>query len=176
MYRRFILLAAGLLVACSPSLNWRTVTLADGALSAHLPCKPTHMERRIELVGAPTQVRMAACEADGSTFAVACTQLADPSQVGMALAHWRTAVLASMAAGAPQDSPFVPPGALVLPQSVRTVARGQLPGGAPVALQAVWFARVQGPQISACHAVLYGAQVRAAVADSFFAGLVLAPR
>ena len=175
MYRRFIFLAAGLLVACSASLNWRTVALADGALSASLPCKPKHMERRIALAGAPALVRMAACEADGHTFAVACTQLADRSQVGMALAHWRAAVLASMVAGAPQDSPFVPPGALVLPQSVRTVARGQLPGGAPVALQAVWFARVQGPQISACHAVLYGMQVRAPLADAFFAGLVLLP-
>lgn len=134
------------------------------------------MERRIDLAGAPALVHMAACEADGGTFAVACARLADPAQAGMALAHWRAAVLVSMAAGTPQDIPFVPPGALVLPQSVRTLARGQLPGGTPVALQAVWFARVQGPQLSACHAVLYGVQVRAAVADSFFAGLVLSPR
>lgn len=163
-----------LVAACSPALNWRSAVLEGGALRASFPCKPQHMERGIELAGAATQVRMASCEADGTTFAVACAPLADPAQAGLALSHWRAAVLARMAAAVPQDRPFTAPGALALPQSVRTVASGRLPSGSPVALQAVWFARVQGPQLSACHAVLYGAQVPAAVADTFFGGLVLA--
>lgn len=175
MYRCSVWVAAAVLVAaCSPALDWRTVVLEEGALRASFPCKPRHMERGIELAGASAKVRMAACDADGTTFAVACAPLADPAQAGLALSHWRAAVLARMAAGVPQDHPFMAPGALALPQSVRTVASGQLSSGSPVTLQAVWFARVQGPQLTACHAVLYGAQVPAAVADTFFGGLVLA--
>ena len=179
MYRILCVVPALCLAACSPSLNWRSVALEQSALTVQLPCKPDHLERSIELAGKPTHVRMSGCAADGATFAVACAVLPDPAQASMALSHWRAAVLAALLApaagqpGAPQDTPFVPAGALALPQSVRTVAQGQRPGGERVALQAVWFARVQGPQLSACHAVVYSEQPRPAVADTFFAGLAL---
>ena len=179
MYRFVCSLATLWLVACSPSLNWRSVSLPELDLAASLPCKPEHLERQIELVGHPAQVHMSGCVADGVTFALACTVLAEPAQAGLALSHWRTAVLAALHTpptpqpGAPQDRPFVPPGALGIPQSVRTVAQGLQPGGGSVALQGVWFARVQGPSVQACHAVVYSAKPRPEVADIFFAGLVL---
>ena len=178
MYRFVCSLAALCLVACSPTLNWRTVPLPDLGLVASLPCKPEHLERQIELAGHPAQVHMSGCTADGVTFALACTDLAEPAQAGVALSHWRAAVLTALHAppapqpGAPQDQAFVPAGALSIPQSVRTVAQGQPPGGG-VALQAIWFARVQGPSVQACHAVAYSAQPRPEVADAFFTGLVL---
>lgn len=179
MYRFICSLATLCLVACSPALNWRSVSLPALGLTASLPCKPEHLERQIELAGHPAQVRMSGCTADGVTFALACAALADPAQAGLALSHWRAAVLAALQApaapqpGTPQDQPFVPTGALDIPQSVRTVAQGQQPGGGSVALQAVWFARVQGPSVQACHAVVYSAQPRPEVADAFFAELVL---
>lgn len=165
--------------ACSPALNWRQVALSELGLEASLPCKPEHRERPIELAGQPAQVRMAGCSADGATFALACAVLEDPAQAGMALTHWRAAVLAALHApaapqpGAPQDQPFVPAGALAIAQSVRTSAQGPQPAGGSVALQAVWFARVQGSSVRACHAVVYGAQLRTQVADHFFGALVL---
>ena len=58
-------------------------------------------------------------------------------------------------------------------RALRTVALGQQPGGSSVALQAVWFARVQGLSVQACHAVVYSVQPRPEVAEAFFAGLVL---
>ncbi|NMM76003.1 hypothetical protein [Acidovorax sp. SRB_24] len=167
------------LSACSPALNWRSVVLPEIGLRASLPCKPDHLERRIELAGTDTAVDMAGCAADGVTFAVACAVLSNPAQAGAALAHWRAAVLAGLRAPAPgqpgaaQDSPFVPVGALDLPQSVRTVVQGRQPGGEAVHAQAVWFARVQGPQLSACHAVVLSAGPRAEVAEGFFSGLEL---
>lgn len=175
MYRFICILAALCLVACSPALNWRSVSLPALGLAASLPCKPEHLERQIELAGHPAQVRMSGCTADGVTFALACAALDEPSQVGLALSHWRAAVLATLQAqsSAPQDQSFVLPGALAIPQSVRTVAQGRQSGGGSVALQAAWFARVQGPRVQACHAVLYSAQPRPDVADTFFAGLVL---
>ena len=64
--------------------------------------------------------------------------------------------------------------ALVLPQSVRTQAQGQQPGRSGAAsMDAVWFARLQGTQLQACHAVVYRTQPRPDVADALLAGLVL---
>lgn len=171
--------AVTLLAACSPALNWRTVPLPQDGMSVSLPCKPEQTQRSVELAGQPVDMRMIGCEADGGTFAVACATLAEPAMAGAALTHWRAAVLASMRApasghpGAPQDRPFVPAGALDLPQSVQTVALGRQPDGSAVAVQAAWFARVRGANVSACHAVLFSAQPRAEVADTFLAGLVL---
>ncbi len=179
MYRILLAALALALSACSPALNWRSVALPEIGLRASLPCKPDHRERRIELAGSDTAVHMAGCAADGMTFAVACAVLADPAQAGAALAHWRAAVLAGLQAPAPgqpgaaQDHPFVPAGALDLPQSVRTVVQGRQPGGEAVSAEAVWFARVRGPQLSACHAVVFSAAPRADVAEGFFAGLEL---
>lgn len=182
MYRSLCAAAvAVLLAACSPSLNWRSVALADSAITLSLPCKPEHTERAIELAGMPAQVRMSGCAADGATFAVACAVLADPAQAGAALTHWRAAVLAALRApaegqpGAPSDRPFVPPGALQLPQSMRTTAQGLAPGegGASVFAEAAWFARVRGPQISACHAVVYSTEPRPELADTFLGSLAL---
>lgn len=175
----FLLLAA-CLAGCSPSLNWRSVALEPLGITASLPCKPDRIERSIELAGAPVQMHMAGCAADGATVAVACTVLSPPTLAGAALSHWRAAVLAALRAppagqaGAAQDQPFAPAGALALPQSVRTRAQGEQPDGSGAAfMDAVWFARLQGGQLQACHAVVYSAQPRPEVADALLAGLVL---
>lgn len=168
------------LAGCSPSLNWRSVPLEPLGLNASLPCKPDRIERSIELAGAPVQMHMAGCTADGATVAVACAALSPPTLAGAALAHWRAAVLAALRAppagqtGAAQDQPFVPAGALALPQSLRTRAQGEQPdGGGAAFMDAVWFARLHGAQLQACHAVVYSTQPRPDVADLLLAGLVL---
>ena len=168
------------LAGCSPSLNWRSVSLEPLGLGASLPCKPDRLERSIELAGAPVQMHMAGCTADGATVAVACAALPPSALAGTALAHWRAAVLAALRAppagqpGAAQDRLFVPAGALVLPQSVRTQAQGQQPDSSGAAsMDAVWFARLQGTQLQACHAVVYSTQPRPDVTDALLAGLVL---
>lgn len=176
---RILGLAAAALAACSPALDWRDVAVAEGTLAVSLPCKPEQAQRNVELAGQPVELRMTGCEANGATFAVACAVLADPAHAGAALAHWRAAVWAGMQApapgqpGAPQDVPFVPAGALELPQSVRSVGTGRQPGGEAVHAQAAWFARVRGPQVSVCHAIVLSAQPRPSVADTFLSGLVL---
>lgn len=179
MIRIQALVAVFLLSACSPALNWRDMALADGSLRASLPCKPELAQRAVELAGAPAELRMASCETDGATFAFACAGLADPARTGPTLTHWRAAVLAALQApaagqpGAPVDAHHVPAGGLDLPQSVRTQARGRMADGTAVEAHAVWFARVQGLQVRACHAMVFGAGLRPAVAEQFLAGLVL---
>ena len=118
--------AAALLIAgCSPALNWRTVPLPEADLTITLPCKPDQATRTVELAGAPVELSMVGCDADGATFAVSHAALADPAQVGAALTHWRAAMLARLGAGAEagaKDAPSAPRGPLPLPQSVRTVS------------------------------------------------------
>lgn len=169
-------MAAALLAACTPSLNWRNVSLPEADLTITLPCKPDNARRTVEIAGKPTELSMVGCEADGALFAVSHTVMADAALVGPALAQWRTAVIALMGDGAEAaavNKPFALQGALVLPQSVRTVVQGRRPDGTPVVAQAVWFARASGPQVTLYHAVIYTDKARPELADPFFSGLKL---
>ena len=164
------------LQGCSPALNWRSVPLPDAGITITLPCKPDHATRTVELAGAPAELSMSGCDADGATFAVSHAALSDPALAGTALRHWRTAVLAHLGAGGAAsavDAPYAPRGALPLPESLRTVVQGQRADGSTVHAQGVWFARVAGPQLRLYHAVVYTGTPRPELADQFFAGLVL---
>ncbi len=172
--RASVALPLGLLLGCSPALNWRTVPLPEAAITITLPCKPDQATRMVELAGSPVELAMTGCDADGATLAVSHAALADPSQAGAALTHWRAAVLANLgpgAAAAATDTPYAPPGVLPLPQSVRTVVQGQRADGSAVSVQGVWFARAVGPQVRLYHAVVYMPKPRAEVAEPFFSGL-----
>ena len=168
------LLASVCLAGCSPALNWRSVPLPEAAITVTLPCKPDQAKRMVELAGVPVELAMTGCDADGATLAVSHAALADPSQAGAALTHWRAAVLAHLGAGAAAtaaDAPYAPPGVLPLPQSVRTTVQGRRADGSAVVAQGVWFARAVGPQVRLYHAVVYSQKPRPEVADTFFAGI-----
>lgn len=173
-----LLVAAALMLqACSPALNWRSVAVPEAGLTLSLPCKPERATRPVDLEGAMVDLTLVGCEADGATFAVSHMLLADPSQAGATLARWRAAMRARMRGGDElgADEAFVPAHALALPQSVRMTAQGTGPDGSPVVAHAVWFARLEGGQARLYHAVIYARALRTAVADTFFAGLVLQP-
>ncbi len=183
MLRRLFFAIAGAcaLAACSPALNWRSVSVPEAGLTLSLPCKPEHATRPVDLGRGPVELAMTGCEADGATFAVSHLLLADPSQAGATLDVWRAAVRGRMQAE-PPDGPharFVPARALDLPQSVRMAARGRAPDGSAVAAEAVWFARLEGTQARLYHAVVYTREphrTRGEVAaGTFFDALVLQP-
>lgn len=161
------------LAGCSQALDWRTIALPTVALQVSLPCKPERTERSVEIAGSSLQVVMHSCKAGAATFAVACATLAQPERAGMTLTHWRAAVLAAAQAREVHDQPFLPDGALGLPQSLRSTAMGALPGGAAIRVDGAWFARVQGDAVRACHALAYGPALTAPIADVFFNGLLL---
>lgn len=171
-----MLLMTVLVGGCSPALNWRSVPLPEAAITVTLPCKPDHAVRAVELAGAPVELAMAGCDADGATFAVSHAALPDPALAGAALTHWRAAAIANLGNGAAAsavDVPYAPPGVLPLPQSMRTVVQGRRADGSAVVAQGVWFARAVGPQVRLYHAVVYTSQPRPEVADQFFAGITL---
>lgn len=59
MKRTLPWVAALMLAACSPALNWRSVPLDGAALTATLPCKPDHAVRTVEMAGLPVELAMA---------------------------------------------------------------------------------------------------------------------
>ncbi|APW36245.1 hypothetical protein RD110_02650 [Rhodoferax koreense] len=173
-YKSIALAAACCAAACQPALNWREVRSDVHPLVVLLPCKPDHGSREVPLGGTPVMMDMAGCEAAGATFAVSHARLADAAQVGPVLAGWRAAVLANMRAADATDQPFTPPGAMTFASSLRSRATGQRADGAPVAAQAVWFARIGPGGVDVFHAVVYAQRQDAALeaaADTFFAGL-----
>lgn len=164
------------LAACSPALNWRSVSLPEAGLVLTLPCKPDHAVRPVDLGADAVQLSMTGCEADGATFAVSHMPLADAGQAGVALARWQAAVHAGMRASTVSDATaFVPARALALPQAVRRAAQGHGPDGAVVLADAVWFARLEGGRARLYHAVVYAPRPPGAAADTFFASLELQP-
>lgn len=142
-----------------------------------LPCKPEHAVRPVDFGVGMVELSLVGCQADGATFAVSHMLLADPSQAGATLARWRAAMRARIQESTEPAAAeaFVPAQALTLPQSVRAMVQGTGPDGHPVVAHAVWFARLGDGQARLYHAALYARQPRTAVADTFFAGLMLQP-
>jgi hypothetical protein len=167
------LLCLGLLVACSPALNWRDVDLPGGGARGLLPCKPDRATRSVPLGGVDTPLSVVGCPAAGATFALMAASLPAGRTPDDVLAGWQQATLGNMkATGEVQRQPFHPPSALPLAHAQRLVAHGEGPDGRAVHAQAVWTARAaEGGGTELIHAVVYSDRPQSEVADAFFAGL-----
>lgn len=99
------LLAALVLVACSPALDWREVRVDDAALTAMFPCRPERRARDVPLAGAQVRMEMAACAAEGSTYAASFFSVQDPALVTGMLEALRSAAVANVGGAAPRNRP-----------------------------------------------------------------------
>ncbi|WP_084455353.1 hypothetical protein [Comamonas composti] len=182
------LLVAGLLTACSPRLNWREVPAAGAPLKFLLPCDPLSAQRQLELAQGldlgPVRMSMTGCDADYATFALSHFLLPQRERAGEVLAAWQAVVMGQLGQAGPAESglqrlqlkgdgPFLPKGALNLPQSLRLSFEGVGPQGWKLTAHAVWFAQMETDGVRLYHAVIYGDKPRAAAASTFFEGLQL---
>jgi hypothetical protein len=127
--------------ACTPALDWRDVQPVGSPVQVLMPCKPASHARRIVLAGAPVEMTLFACEADGDTYAVGWADLQDPARVTAALEQLARAAQANVRAAT---------GALAVParvqgmtpnaRAVRLNLQGQLPDGRAVREAVVVFA------------------------------------
>lgn len=161
------LLVSGALAACNPAYNWREVRIEPGGLKAMLPCKPDKGVRTVPMAGRTVSLEARGCDAGGATFAVLSADVGAPEHAGEALAQWQAAALANIRGTAANASPFLPPGASGLPQSLQVVATGQRPDGSKVESQAAYFAR--GSWVF--QAVIYAGQLRPELTETFFSAL-----
>jgi hypothetical protein len=159
--------SAWALAACSPTFNWREVRAEPTPLKAMLPCKPDKAARNVPMAGREVSLQVLGCDTGGATFAVMFADLGDAGRADETLAQWKTASLSNMRGTTSQESPFMPDGALALPQSLQVVATGQRADGSKVESQAAYFAH--GRHVF--QAVIYAGQLKPEVAEPFFSGL-----
>lgn len=166
--RRFwaLALVAGL-VACSPSLNWRAVPVAQ--LAALLPCTPDHAERQVELAGAQRTLAMWGCEADGALFAVSHVRVDTPASARPLIAAWQKAALRNMSGATAQPVPFQVPvlTSQTLEPGVLLRTTGKHANSQAVQGQLAWFSR--GTDVY--HLAVYAPTLAPAMTDPFFTEL-----
>jgi hypothetical protein len=163
--------AALLLAACAPALDWRDVRPEGSGMTLLMPCKPTAQQRRLPLAGAAVSLSLHACSADGQTWGVAHADVEDPARVASALAELRASAAANVAAQGVERLPLQVPGATPQPVSERVRLEGRLPDGRPVQVQVAVFA--QGTRVFQVTAL--GERLPAEAADTFFGSIRFAP-
>lgn len=137
-----LLLAAGLLAACSPEMNWRDWRPEGSGLALSLPCKPTPQTRTVQLAGQPVRLSLHACSAGGQTWALAYADVGDPARLGAALSELRDSAAANLSAGPLQRGPVLAVrGATPHADSGRWTLQGRMPDGNPVREEMAVFAR-----------------------------------
>lgn len=136
-----------------------------------LPCKPASHSRRLNLAGASVSLLLYACNADGSTWALALADVGDPGRVGQALQELRTAALANVQGQGVQALAWAPPGATPNEHATRWRSHGRLPDGTAVVQHAALFAH--GTWVH--QATVLGPQVDEGAMAQFFAELRVVP-
>ena len=160
---------AGLwLAGCSPSLNWRDVRPEGADLLALFPCKPSGPTRSVPLAGAPAELTVLACEADGMTFGLSHADVAEPARVGPALQALAAGTAANLGAGSlPPPQPLKVPGAAAGAPGARYELAGRQPDGQPLKAQMLLFSR--GTLVY--QATVLGNRVAPDAVETFFGSL-----
>jgi hypothetical protein len=159
---------AGLLAAaaCTPTLDWRELTVDPTGLHVTFPCKPERAERKVPVTrDKEWLVHAMGCETGGVSYAVLWADVG-PTEVATAMAQWKQASTAAARARIEREEPFVPRGALDLPQSVLARAEGRRPDGSALQTQAAYFAR--GGTVF--QATAFGPALKPETTEPFFAG------
>lgn len=166
--RACCLLLTALLVACSPTFNWREVPVSGTDLVALLPCKADRATRALPLGGEQVMVEMAGCETGGATFAIAHAAAHSPAQAEAWLTAWRAATKAQLAGAQTDESTGTMARAAPAPAPLRLQAQGA------VALKVLWFATAKKDgAVTLYQATVLGRPSAADAADTFFDGLRL---
>jgi hypothetical protein len=157
------------LAACSPTLDWREVRAVEDAAVALFPCKPDRLSRDVALAGAKVQMHLASCTVQGVTYALGHAAVAEPAQIGPALAAMRYAAGANIGGQPTVLGAFAVPGMTPHPLAEKLEISGRGPDGDPVREQAAFFTK--GMRVY--QATIVGAAIDPDAADTFFSGLEL---
>ena len=125
LQRTTLMVALFCVIACTPALNWRSVSIGDTPVQMLFPCKPDHAARDVVLrVGArdvPSNLSLQGCEAGGMQFTMGEMKLLEGATQTEVLAAWRLASLAPLyvlPADAVTDA-WQPKGVQITPPPVR---------------------------------------------------------
>lgn len=161
--------AALVVCACSPALDWRELRPEGSGIAALFPCKPDRNVRTLAVAGHRVRMEMLACSADGATYALAYVDLPEPAAIGAALTELRGLAAANIGAAASVPATLQVPGMTPHPQAARVALAGRLPDGATVQEEAAFFAK----GLRVYQASVIGARLRGDAAETFLAALKL---
>ena len=151
----------GSLVACTPTLDWRSVGLPDTQLVAELPCRPARFQRDVTVAGVPLKLFMLSCEAGGVTYGVATAEVGDPARVDAVLRALHDAAVATIRSADPSPGALNMRGATPFSGNSSAHLHGQRPDGQPIDEAIRVFARgTRVFQASAVGATLPDAALR----------------
>ena len=162
---------AGLLLACSPSLDWRTTPVSNTALAALFPCKPDHFSRRLSLAGQSQLVTLTSCQAAGLTFAVAAADVQQPHLAPAALAALRQSAEQNFGGSVQLLAPRTVQGADTGGRAQRVSAELARAEGEPLRAQMLFFSH--GSWVF--QATVMGTSPTAEAVEFFFDNLKWAP-
>jgi hypothetical protein len=129
------------LTACTPALDWREVRPPGSATQLQLPCKPASHARQVALAGAPVEMALYACTADGVTYALGFADVQDPARVTPALEALAQAAQDHLGGAAPRAASAARvDGMTPNPRAVHLELAGRLPDGRAVVESVVVFA------------------------------------
>lgn len=163
------ILIGAVMLACTPTLDWREVRPEGSGALLLFPCKPKSLARITTLARSGVTMTMLSCDVSGMTFALSHAELGDPSRVAPALIELRSALAANLGANAVRSAAFELAGMTPNPQAMRIRFSGRLPDGTPVAEEAVLF--VRGTRVY--QAAVLGARVDEGAVRTFFESLRL---
>lgn len=115
-------LGLSLAAACSPSLDWRQVSV-DAASTVLMPCKPDRVERRTNIAGMSADGVMWSCEAGGFNWSTTTLRFRGDAEAAAAQGPVGQALAANLGSSPPSDA-----GAA----SGRWRVEGRRPDGRPV--------------------------------------------
>jgi hypothetical protein len=156
------------LTACSPALDWRAVRPEASGAVALFPCRPASHARRLHLGAVDTEMFVYACSTSGATFALGYADVADPAQVGPALAALRAAAIANVSGNAQPEGVLEVKGMTPNSEARRLRIVGHLPGGRSAQMAAGFFAK--GTRVFQASVIAPGPLGVESV-NTFFAGL-----
>jgi len=121
--------------ACTPTLNWREVTV--DRLTVLLPCKPDRAQRTVKFGPDDVVLEMVGCEVGNALYAVSHVQVKHAGAITDVVQQWQAVALGNLRATPPQTLPWpAPKGASA---AVRLAASGQRPNGDTLQAQLAWF-------------------------------------
>jgi hypothetical protein len=151
------------LLACTPTLNWREVTLER--MTTLLPCKPDTAQRQLTINGQVVAMKMAGCEAGGALYAISHTRSTVDAAAGLQGA-WAEATLANLQARAQAGQTLTGVKGDV-GKTVRMEASGRRPDGAEVQARLAWI--ISGGDVF--HLAVYADQLPPDANDTFFSDI-----
>lgn len=160
-------LAALLLAACSPVLDWRELRPEDSGAVAMFPCRPSVHARSVPLAGGEVRLTLHACQAGEVTWALAFAELGDPARVGPALDELKRSAAANVGATESRPLALAVPGATPYAGSGRQAMRGRRADGAALVSQVAVFAK--GTRVYQATAI--GPALPEEGLEAFFGGL-----